>query len=135
MTGETSSRSALRAFLDSEAIGGILLILAAVLAMIVANSPFGDTYRVLLHWPLGPSLSSAHGRLTVHDWINDGLMAIFFLLVGLEIKREWVDGRLSTWEQRRLPVVAAASGMVFPALFYLVIVAGHPPLTNGWAIP
>lgn len=135
MAGEKPSRSALRAFLHSEAIGGMLLILAAASAMIVANSPFGDTYRDLLHWPLGPSLSPGHGRLTVHDWINDGLMALFFLLVGLEIKREWVDGRLSTWEQRRLPVVAAASGMVVPAVIYLMVVAGHPPLTNGWAIP
>lgn len=135
MLGKKRSRSALRAFLHSEAIGGILLILAAASAMIIANSRFGDMYRDLLHWPLGPSLSPEHGRLTVHDWINDGLMAVFFLLVGLEIKREWVDGRLSTWEQRRLPVVAAASGMVVPALIYLMVVAGHRPLTNGWAIP
>jgi NhaA family Na+:H+ antiporter len=135
MLREKPSRSALRAFLDSEAIGGMLLILAAAAAVIVANSRYDEMYRDLLHWPLGPSLTPGHGRLTVHDWINDGLMAVFFLLVGLEIKREWVDGRLSTWEQRRLPIVAAASGMVFPALTYLIVVAGHRPLTNGWAIP
>jgi NhaA family Na+:H+ antiporter len=73
--------------------------------------------------------------MTIHLWINDGLMAVFFLLVGLEIKREFVDGRLSTWEQRRLPVIAAAVGMAVPALIYLAAAGGEPGLTPGWAIP
>jgi NhaA family Na+:H+ antiporter len=73
--------------------------------------------------------------MTVHLWINDGLMAIFFLLVGLEIKREFVDGRLSTWERRRLPVIAAAAGMAVPAAFYLLLTGSVRGLSGGWAIP
>ncbi|MDT1115773.1 Na+/H+ antiporter NhaA, partial [Pseudomonas aeruginosa] len=74
----------------------------------------------------GPVLSDKLGPMTVHLWINDGLMAIFFLLVGLEIKREFVDGRLVTWQQRRLPFVAALGGMAVPAAFYLLVSGGHP---------
>ena len=128
-------QSALREFLDSEAAGGIVLMAAAALAMIVANSGLYDTYHHLLHAEIGPVLTPKLGPMTAHLWINDGLMAVFFLLVGLEIKREFVDGRLSTWKQRRLPVIAAASGMIVPALIYLFYVAGHPGLYNGWAIP
>src|SRR5688572_4840823 len=73
--------------------------------------------------------------MTVHLWINARLMAVFFLLVGLEIKREFVDGRLSTWERRRLPVIAAAVGMALPAIFYLAFTASEPDLARGWAIP
>src|SRR3546814_13026735 len=73
--------------------------------------------------------------MSLHLWINDGLIAIFFLLVGLEIKREFVDGRLSTWERRRLPVIAAAAGMLVPACIFLFVARGNPALENGWAIP
>jgi len=131
----TGSDSALRKFLNSEASGGILLMVAAALAMMIANSPFYDMYHHFLHDIKGPVLSKKLGPMTPHLWINDGLMAIFFLLVGLEIKREFVDGRLNTWDKRRLPVVAAAAGMVVPALIYLFIVKDTPGLTNGWAIP
>lgn len=131
----TGTDSALRNFLESEAAGGILLMVAAALAMIVANSPLYDMYHHFLHEVKGPVLSEKLGPMTPHLWINDGLMAIFFLLVGLEIKREFVDGRLNTWERRRLPILAAAAGMVVPALIYLVIVRDMPALYNGWAIP
>lgn len=131
----TGTDSALRNFLKSEAAGGILLMVAAALAMIVANSPLYDMYHHFLHEMKGPVLSEKLGPMTPHLWINDGLMAIFFLLVGLEIKREFVDGRLNTWERRRLPILAAAAGMVVPALIYLVIVRDIPALYNGWAIP
>ncbi len=131
----TGTDSALRNFLESEAAGGILLMFAAALAMIVANSPLYDMYHHFLHELKGPVLSKKLGPMTPHLWINDGLMAIFFLLVGLEIKREFVDGRLNTWERRRLPVLAAAAGMVVPALIYLAIVRDMPALYNGWAIP
>lgn len=127
----------MRDFLVSEAAGGLLLMLAAALAMIVANVS-GDVhhlYHDLLHAKVGPVLSDKLGAMTPHLWINDGLMAIFFLLVGLEIKREFVDGRLSTWERRRLPVIAAAAGMVVPALIFLFFARGNPTLQNGWAIP
>ena len=129
------ARSALRHFLDSEAAGGILLMAAAALAMIVANTGLYDVYHELLHAETGPVLSPKLGPMNAHLWINDGLMAIFFLLVGLEIKREFVDGRLATWKQRRLPIVAAASGMIVPAFIYLFLVIDHPGLYNGWAIP
>jgi NhaA family Na+:H+ antiporter len=127
--------SALRKFLRSEAAGGILLMGAAALAMIVANSPLYDTYHDVLHAETGPVLNDKLGPMTAHLWINDGLMAVFFLLVGLEIKREFMDGRLSTWKQRRLPFIAAASGMAVPAAVYLTLVWGNAQLGNGWAIP
>ncbi len=128
-------RSALREFLRSEAAGGILLMASAGLAMIFANSALSDGYFHFIHAVTGPELTPKLGPMTVHLWINDGLMAIFFLLVGLEIKREFVDGHLATWADRRLPVIAAAAGMVFPAMVYLAIVGGDPALVRGWAIP
>ncbi|MEW4468891.1 Na+/H+ antiporter NhaA [Parasphingorhabdus sp. JC815] len=131
----SGSISALRNFLRSEASGGILLMVAAALAMIVANSPLYDMYHHFLHEIKGPVISEKLGPMTPHLWINDGLMAIFFMLVGLEIKREFVDGRLNSWDRRRLPVLAAAAGMVVPALIYLAVVRDMPALYNGWAIP
>jgi Na+:H+ antiporter, NhaA family len=128
-------RSALREFLASEAAGGILLMGAAALAMLVANSAWSADYFHAIHAVTGPELTPKLGPMTVHLWINDGLMAIFFLLVGLEIKREFVDGHLSTWADRRLPVIAAAAGMIVPAAIYLAIAGGDPALVRGWAIP
>ncbi len=127
--------SALRTFLDSEAVGGMILILAATLALLLANSPWAGEYFHFIHAETGPILSPKLGVMTVHLWINDALMAVFFLLVGLEIKREFVDGHLSTWADRRLPVIAAAAGMVSPALVYLLTVGGQAELVRGWAIP
>ncbi|CAN5211295.1 Na+/H+ antiporter NhaA [soil metagenome] len=131
----TRPQSILRNFLATEAAGGILLIGAAVLAMVIANSPFAPVYFHLLHLQTGPILSAQIGPMAVHLWINDALMAVFFLLVGLEIKREFVDGHLSTWADRRLPFIAAAAGMVAPALVYLAVTHGDASLTRGWAIP
>ena len=131
----TASPSALRKFLASEAAGGLLLMGAAALAMLVANSPLADAYEHLLHAEVGPELTPKLGPMTLHLWINDGLMAVFFLLVGLEIKREFVDGRLSTWKQRRLPFIAAACGMAVPAAIYVALVGSEPRLLTGWAIP
>lgn len=106
---------------------GLLLMAAAGLALIVANSPLAAPYQALLHAHLGP--------LTVHYWIADALMAVFFLLVGLEVKREWYDGQLASPAARRLPMIAAAAGMAVPALVYLFVVGADPALTRGWAIP
>lgn len=117
--------SALRRFLDNQSSAGLVLMGAAALALAVANSPLGPTYDALLRAYVGP-LSVAH-------WINDGLMAVFFLLVGLEIKREVLDGQLSTWPRRALPGIAAAGGMAVPALIYLAFNPG--PTSHGWAIP
>lgn len=127
--------SALREFLASEAAGGILLMAAAALAMFVANSFIAPEYFHFVHAVTGPELTPKLGPMTVHLWINDGLMAIFFLLVGLEIKREFVDGHLATWADRRLPVIAAAAGMIVPAAIYLIVAGGDPALVRGWAIP
>jgi Na+:H+ antiporter, NhaA family len=127
--------SALRAFLATEAAGGIILMAAAALALMIANSPMGGAYHDILHHRWGPTLTDKLGQMNLHLWINDGLMAIFFLFVGLEIKRELVDGRLATWKQRRLPVIAAIAGMTVPALVYLSIAGGDPALADGWAIP
>ncbi len=113
---------------------GLLLIAAAALALIAANSPLAVAYQDLLHWKLGPSLPRA-GQLDLHHWIADGLMAIFFLLVGLEVKREWYDGSLATPWQRRLPIVAAIAGMALPALLYVAFTGGDGALLHGWAIP
>ena len=135
MSNSERPQSALRAFLASEAAGGIILMVAAALAMLVANSSFGTLYHDVLHAAVSPALTDKLGPMTPHLWINDGLMAVFFLFVGLEIKRELVDGRLSTWPQRRLPVLAAAAGMAVPALVYLLLTEGNAALTNGWAIP
>ena len=129
-------RSATRDFLHSEAAGGIVLIGAAALAMLAANVPgWREAYFHALHLETGPVISPRYGPMTVHLWINDALMALFFLLVGLEIKREFVDGRLASWERRRLPVLAAAAGMAAPAALYVLVIRGQGGLTSGWAIP
>jgi NhaA family Na+:H+ antiporter len=119
--------SVLRAFLDNSAAGGLVLMGAAGLALVVANSPLAPAYFSGLHAYLGP--------LSVQHWINDGLMAVFFLLVGLEIKREVLDGQLSTWGRRILPGVAAAGGMIVPALIFVAFNWGDPQTLRGWAIP
>lgn len=131
----SGGRSALREFLDSEAAGGLLLMAAAALALIAANGPFAEAYHHILHNPIGPELSRGHGPMTAHLLINDGLMAVFFLFVGLEIKREFLDGRLGTWDRRRLPFIAAGSGMAVPAFIYLLLTWSHGGLVSGWAIP
>ncbi|MEE8612413.1 MAG: Na+/H+ antiporter NhaA [Sphingomonas aquatilis] len=129
-------RHALRAFLHGEAAGGIVLIAAAALAMIAANWPAtAHDYEALLHAQIGPTLAPALGPMTVHLWINDGLMALFFLLVGLEIKREFVGGRLASADRRRLPFIAAVAGMAVPALVFLLVAGDTPGLQPGWAIP
>lgn len=112
---------------SSERNAGLLLMAAAGLALVVANSPLGPAYHDLLHSYAGP--------LTIHYWIADALMALFFLLVGLEVKREWYDGQLATPEARRLPMIAAAAGMAVPALVYKVATGFDPALGSGWAIP
>ena len=117
-----------------ERAAGLLLIAAAAVALGLANSPLADTWHHLLEAPLGIVLPRV-GILTPHLFVADGLMAIFFLLVGLEVKREWYEGRLSTPSERRLPILAAACGMAVPALVYLLVVDFEPGLARGWAIP
>jgi NhaA family Na+:H+ antiporter len=134
-TRRRGARSALREFLGSEAAGGIILMATAALALVVANSPLAPLYQHILHLEIGPELTPKLGPMTPHLWINDGLMSLFFFLVGLEIKREFLDGRLNSWDRRRLPFIAAGAGMVVPAALFLFATRHHPELVNGWAIP
>jgi NhaA family Na+:H+ antiporter len=117
-----------------EKSAGLLLVAAAAAALFAANSAFASVYHILLHWQFGP-IMPRFGQMSLHQWIADGLMAIFFLLVGLEVKREWYDGRLSTPAERRLPILAAIAGMGLPALIYFALIGGDPALIKGWAIP
>lgn len=123
----TNFRQRFSGFLAAESAGGIVLMFAAAAALIVANSPLAPTYFATLH-------SHAYG-LSIEHWINDGLMAIFFLLVGLEIKRELSIGELSSWSARALPGFAAVGGMLAPALIYLAVNRHSPDTLAGWAIP
>jgi NhaA family Na+:H+ antiporter len=109
------------------AAGGMVLLGAAMLALIVANSPLAPAYFATLH-------RSVAGMSVLH-WINDGAMALFFLLIGLEVKQEFVSGHLSSWSRRILPGAAALAGMVVPACIYLAVNAGSPEYVRGWAIP
>ena len=117
-----------------EKLAGLILIIAAALALAAANSGLADAYHHLLEIRVGPAMPR-FGALSIHMWVADGLMAIFFLLVGLEVKREWYDGRLSTPAERRLPFIAAAAGMAVPAFVYLLVTDFNPALIRGWAIP
>ena len=119
--------SLFREFLDNSASSGLVLMGAAVLAMVIANSPLAPSYHALMRAHVGP--------LSVQHWINDALMAVFFLLVGLEIKREMLDGQLATWSRRALPGIAALGGMIAPALVYAALNRGDAEALRGWAVP
>ncbi|MGR5131972.1 Na+/H+ antiporter NhaA [Vibrio alfacsensis] len=117
----------IRDFFKMESAGGILLVIAAAIAMTIANSPLGETYQAMLHtYVLGMSVS---------HWINDGLMAVFFMLIGLEVKRELLEGALKSKETAIFPAIAAVGGMLAPALVYVAFNAGDPEAISGWAIP
>jgi NhaA family Na+:H+ antiporter len=127
--------SALQDFLRQEAAGGYVLMFAAALALIVANSPLADAYFSVLEIKLGFGVGPLQLNETVIHWINDGLMALFFLLVGLEIKREVLDGELSRPSRVVLPGLAAVGGVAAPALIYVAFNTGDAEAMRGWAIP
>jgi len=129
------ARVALEGFFQLEAAGGILLIGAAALAMMLANSPWSSSYQSLLDLPFGVQAGDLHIHKPLLLWINDGLMAVFFLLVALEIKREALQGQLSSPSQIGLPVVAAIGGVAVPAAIYAAINWGDDAALQGWAIP
>jgi NhaA family Na+:H+ antiporter len=117
----------IRDFFKMESAGGIILVIAAAIAMMVANSPLNELYQEVLHtYVFGLSIS---------HWINDGLMAIFFFLIGLEVKRELLEGALKSKETAIFPAIAAVGGMVAPALVYVLFNSGDPQALSGWAIP
>jgi Na+:H+ antiporter, NhaA family len=122
-------------FIHHEATGGIFLLFAAILALIIANSAAFELYDSALHAPIALGAGALTLQKSVLHWINDGLMAIFFLLVGLEIKRELVAGELSTIKQATLPLAAAIGGMAVPALIYVFLNRHDPASLAGWAIP
>tara|TARA_B100000401_G_scaffold431201_1_gene366942 strand:- start:2437 stop:3609 length:1173 start_codon:yes stop_codon:yes gene_type:complete len=122
-------------FFQLKSAAGILLLAAAIAAILVENSFLSDSYAKLLHTSVSINISDFGVDKDLHHWINDGLMAIFFLLVGLEIKRELVQGHLSTREQFSLPAVAAIGGITIPAIIYIGLNFGNEVTSNGWAIP
>ncbi len=121
--------------LRKETVGGILLLAAAGAAVVWANSPWADTYRAISDFAIGPH--AAHLRLTVSEWAADGLLALFFFVVGLELKREFVAGDLRDPARAALPIAAAVGGMVVPAATFIAVnlAAGHPEDLAGWAVP
>ncbi len=125
----------LSVLLGHEAAGGVLLMLAAVAALVLDNSPLAHLYDALLTIPVSFQFGGLALQKPLLLWINDGLMALFFLLVGLEIKRELLEGNLSSWRQAVLPALAAFGGMAAPALIYFSFNSGDPTALRGWAIP
>src|SRR5919106_662246 len=121
-------------FANKQSSGGILLIIAAAVALIWANSPWGECYAALWHTKLTVGVGGFSVSKDLTHWINDGLMAVFFFVVGLEIKREVLVGELSSARNAVLPVAAALGGAVVPALIYLAINAGTKG-SAGWGIP
>ena len=122
-------------FFKLEAASGLILLIAAILALFISNSNFSDLYFSSLEKYLFIGINEFGLKLSVHHWINDALMAIFFFFVTLEIKREFIQGELSNIKQALLPIIAAIGGMVIPALFYVVINWGNQETMSGWAIP
>ncbi|QXC56415.1 Na+/H+ antiporter NhaA [Vibrio mimicus] len=117
----------IRDFFKMESAGGILLVIAAAIAMMIANSSLGEGYQAFLHTYLF--------GMSVSHWINDGLMAVFFLLIGLEVKRELLEGALKSRETAIFPAIAAVGGMLAPALIYVLFNFNDPEAIQGWAIP
>ena len=122
-------------FLRSNVAGGLFLMLAAAAALLWSNSPAVSSYTALLHLPLGITAGSAGFVMPLHGWINEALMAVFFLQVGLEIRRETVEGDLASWRRVAAPGLAALGGMIVPALIFTAFNWGHPAALRGWAVP
>lgn len=122
-------------FLKLESAGGILLLFSAAVAMLLANSPLSSQYNDFLNLPVSLQIGNFSINKTLIHWINDGLMAVFFVLVGMEVKKELFEGALSSYQQAIFPAIAAVGGMIVPALVYWFIAKQDPSLANGWAIP
>ena len=124
-----------REMVQHDASGGILLFLAAAFAIVIANSPIAPLYTQLLDTPVSVSAGAFLIDKPLLLWVNDGLMALFFFLIGLEVKRELIDGHLSSPSQVILPAIAAIAGVATPALIYTFFNGGDPITSRGWAIP
>ena len=125
----------LEEFIKKETSAGILLIFVTILALLLSNSPFAGFYESFLHIPIEIRVGSLQIDKHLYHWVNDGLMAVFFLLIGLEVKREVFEGQLSSWSQAALPGIAAIGGMLVPALFYIAFNYNDATALKGWAIP
>ena len=121
-------------FIHRQTTSGVLLMICAVIALVVANSPLHDSYQHFLHTEIGINLGSSVFSMSIHHWINEALMAMFFFIMGLELKRELMVGELSSPQQALLPIMAAIGGMLVPALFYVLVNASTPG-ASGWGIP
>jgi Na+:H+ antiporter, NhaA family len=130
-----NDQSALIRFINHEATAGLILVLAAALALIVTNVGYAEFYDHFLELPVSVRIGGIGLDKTLVHWINDGLMTIFFFLVGLEIKREVLQGNLSSREQITLPAMAALGGMLAPALIYVFFNWGNAETLQGWAVP
>jgi NhaA family Na+:H+ antiporter len=128
-------KQTIQRFLALESASGMLLVIAAVLAMLVVNSPLKGWYELLLNTPVAIQIGALKIAKPLLLWVNDGLMALFFLTVGLEIKREVIEGELSDLSKAALPVIAAIGGMAAPALVYTLINYDNPQAMRGWAVP
>jgi NhaA family Na+:H+ antiporter len=126
---------AIQGFLKLEAAGGIMLMAATALAIVAANSPAVTLYQAFLDAPVEVRVGAIHVAKPALHWINDGLMAVFFFLVGLELKREFLDGELSSWRQVALPAIGALGGMVVPVAVFAALNHDNPAALRGWAIP
>jgi Na+:H+ antiporter, NhaA family len=122
-------------FFQLEAASGLILLIAAIIALIISNSNFSDLYFKTLEQYLFIGINNFGLKLSVHHWINDLLMAVFFFFVTLEIKREFIQGELSNLKKALLPIIGAVGGMIIPALVYVVVNFGNSETLNGWAIP
>ncbi len=122
-------------FFRSSVAGGLVLMASACMALAWSNSPAAPSYQALLALPLGVSAGSASFALPLHDWVNEGLMALFFLLVGLEIRREITQGQLASVRRAAGPLVGALGGMAVPALIYAAVNHADPAALRGWAVP
>ena len=136
---DANQRTSLQKFFTTEAIGGMLLLAAAVMAMILKNSAYGDNYSAFLETPVAVTIGVMDGALDIKKplllWINDGLMAIFFFMIGMEVKREILIGQFSDIKQTILPIIAGIGGIAVPAIFYFLLTADNPEAIQGWAIP
>ncbi len=122
-------------FFKLEAAGGLLLLISAIIALIISNSNYSEIYFNTLQEYIFIGFNNFGMKLSLLHWINDALMAIFFFFVTLEIKREFIQGELSSVKQALLPIIAAVGGMLVPALIYIFININNPETLNGWAIP
>ena len=128
-------RSVIRDFLKLESSSGILLLIAAIIALILSNSFLSENFSHFLHLDISFGINLSFFPKSILHWINDGLMVIFFFVIGLEIKKEFIEGELSMPSQAALPIIAAVGGMAVPAIFYIIFNINEPDTLRGWAIP